>query len=122
MIAARSLLLACVMLLLLLLACVMLLLLQGPLSEGGLIFVLKSGSTGQNTKWLKVTMRVADRSTCRMLCMSRQHDAHLLCDTTCAVHMPYTTVCVCVCGLASRIPDRQTNLQPQGSWCGLMCN
>jgi hypothetical protein len=27
---------------------------QGPLAEGGLIFVLKSGSTGQNTKWLKV--------------------------------------------------------------------
>jgi hypothetical protein len=33
---------------------VLLLLLQGPLAEGGLIFVLKSGSTGQNTKWLKV--------------------------------------------------------------------
>jgi hypothetical protein len=28
--------------------------LEGPLAEGGLIFVLKSGSTGQNTKWLKV--------------------------------------------------------------------
>lgn len=27
--------------------------LDGPLAEGGLIFVLKSGSTGQNTKWLK---------------------------------------------------------------------
>eukprot|EP00878_Enallax_costatus_P001683 GHUV01001837.1.p1 GENE.GHUV01001837.1~~GHUV01001837.1.p1 ORF type:complete len:303 (+),score=84.76 GHUV01001837.1:427-1335(+) len=27
--------------------------LEGPLAEGGLIFVLKSGSTGQNTKWLK---------------------------------------------------------------------
>jgi len=26
---------------------------DGPLAEGGLIFVLKSGSTGQNTKWLK---------------------------------------------------------------------
>jgi hypothetical protein len=37
------------LLLLLLLLCV-----QGPLAEGGLIFVLKSGSTGQNTKWLKV--------------------------------------------------------------------
>jgi hypothetical protein len=29
--------------------------LEGPLAEGGLIFVLKSGSTGQNTKWLKVS-------------------------------------------------------------------
>lgn len=27
--------------------------LEGPLAEGGIIFVLKSGSTGQNTKWLK---------------------------------------------------------------------
>ncbi|WIA32608.1 hypothetical protein OEZ86_003411 [Tetradesmus obliquus] len=27
--------------------------LEGPLAEGGMIFVLKSGSTGQNTKWLK---------------------------------------------------------------------
>jgi hypothetical protein len=33
----------------------LLLLLQGSLAEGGLIFVLKSGSTGQNTKWLKVS-------------------------------------------------------------------
>ena len=27
--------------------------LEGPLERGGVIFVLRSGSTGQNTSWLK---------------------------------------------------------------------
>ncbi|KAF6262164.1 hypothetical protein COO60DRAFT_1497567 [Scenedesmus sp. NREL 46B-D3] len=34
--------------------------LEGPLAEGGLIFVLKSGSTGQNTKWLKDSATKSD--------------------------------------------------------------
>lgn len=34
--------------------------LEGPLAEGGLIFVLKSGSTGQNTRWLKSAASKAD--------------------------------------------------------------
>jgi hypothetical protein len=38
--------------------------LEGPLAEGGLIFVLKSGSTGQNTKWLKVSVVCSRNISC----------------------------------------------------------
>lgn len=34
--------------------------LEGPTAAGGLVFVLRSGSTGQNTKWLKDAKTQAD--------------------------------------------------------------
>jgi hypothetical protein len=34
--------------------------LEGNMSKGGVIFVLKSGNTGQNTKWLKDAASKAD--------------------------------------------------------------
>eukprot|EP00879_Flechtneria_rotunda_P027930 GHRR01029983.1.p1 GENE.GHRR01029983.1~~GHRR01029983.1.p1 ORF type:complete len:155 (+),score=31.32 GHRR01029983.1:364-828(+) len=46
----------------------LLLLLQGPSAEGGLIFVLKSGNTGQNTKWLKVGCWVQLDINCTCYC------------------------------------------------------